>query len=62
MYQQEDAKKLKPSVPSENYFGDSIFIDDEEEEEEATLDHTMPMSLEKPYTEADPMVNIINPA
>ncbi|XP_048595576.1 cyclin-B2-1 isoform X2 [Brassica napus] len=58
LYHQEDAKKLKTSVPSENYFGDSIFIDDEEEEEEATLDHTMPMSLEKPYTEADPMEEV----
>ncbi|KAJ4876876.1 Cyclin-B2-1 [Raphanus sativus] len=45
-----EAKKLKPSVPSENDFGDCIFVD---EEEEATLDH--PMALEKPYTEADPM-------
>ncbi|CAN6863809.1 unnamed protein product [Brassica oleracea] len=53
---QEDAKKLKPSsVPSENDFGDSIFIDDYEE---ATLDHPMLMSLEKPYTEADPMEEV----
>lgn len=57
---QEEAKKLKPSsVPSANDFGDCIFIDDYEE---ATLDHPMLMPLEKPYTEADPMVNIINPA
>ncbi|CAH8361755.1 unnamed protein product [Eruca vesicaria subsp. sativa] len=50
---QEEVKKLKPSVPSGNDFGNCIFVD--EEEEEATLDHPMPMSLEKPYTEADPM-------
>ncbi|CAN7090287.1 unnamed protein product [Brassica rapa subsp. narinosa] len=56
LYQQEEPKKLKPSVPNENYFGDPIFIDDEEEE--ATLDHTMPMSMEKPYTEADPMEEV----
>ncbi|CAN7025559.1 hypothetical protein Bca4012_041780 [Brassica carinata] len=54
---QEDAKKLKPSsVPSANDFGDCIFIDDEEEE--AALDHPMPMSLGKPYTEADPMEEV----
>ncbi|KAF2573018.1 hypothetical protein F2Q70_00000963 [Brassica cretica] len=57
LYHQEDAKKLKPSsVPSENDFGDSIFIDDEEEE--AALDHPMLMSLGKPYTEADPMEEV----
>ncbi|KAJ0265381.1 Cyclin-B2-2 [Hirschfeldia incana] len=49
---QEEAKKLKPTVPSANDFGDCIFVD---EEEEATLDHTMPMSLEKPFIEPDPM-------
>ncbi|KAG2303068.1 hypothetical protein Bca4012_061413 [Brassica carinata] len=48
---QEEAKKLKPTVPSANDFGDCIFVEDDE----ATLDHPMPMSLEKPYTEADPM-------
>ncbi|KAF3500157.1 hypothetical protein F2Q69_00040468 [Brassica cretica] len=53
---QEEAKKLKPSsVPSANDFGDCIFIDDYEE---ATLDHPMLMSLEKPYTEADPMEEV----
>ncbi|KAG2298275.1 hypothetical protein Bca4012_009479 [Brassica carinata] len=36
---QEETKKLKPTVPSAN--------------EEATLDQPVPMSLEKPYTEAD---------
>lgn len=54
---QEETKKLKPSVPSGNAFGDCIFIDeDEEEEEAATLDQPMPMSLEEPYIESDPMV------
>ncbi|KAF3592341.1 hypothetical protein DY000_02027955 [Brassica cretica] len=53
---QEETKKLKPSVPSGNAFGDCIFIDeDEEEEEAATLDQPMPMSLEEPYIESDPM-------
>ncbi|CAN7120126.1 hypothetical protein BRARA_K01353 [Brassica rapa] len=54
---QEETKKLKPSVPSGNEFGDCIFIDDEDEEEEeaATLDQSMPMSLEEPYIESDPM-------
>ena len=42
---EEEKKKLKPTVP---------IADDEEE---ATLDQPVPMSLEKPYTEADdPMV------
>ncbi|EFH45335.1 CYCB2_2 [Arabidopsis lyrata subsp. lyrata] len=50
---QEETKKLKPSG---NEFGDCIFIDEEEEKnEEATLDQPMPMSLEKPYNESDPM-------
>ncbi|KAG7540244.1 Cyclin-like [Arabidopsis thaliana x Arabidopsis arenosa] len=51
---QEETKKLKPSG---NEFGDCIFIDEEEEknEEEATLDQPMPMSLEEPYIESDPM-------
>ncbi|VVA99412.1 unnamed protein product [Arabis nemorensis] len=55
----EEPKKLKPSVPSVNEFGDCIFVD--EEEEEATLDHPMPMSLEKPYisiTETDLMEEV----
>ncbi|CAH8315044.1 unnamed protein product [Eruca vesicaria subsp. sativa] len=53
---QEETKKLKPSVPSGNEFGDCIFIDEEEEEKEAaTLDQPMPMSLEEPYIESDPM-------
>lgn len=53
---QEETKKLKPSFPSGNAFGDCIFIDeDEEEEEAATLDQPMPMSLEEPYIESDPM-------
>ncbi|XP_024005481.1 cyclin-B2-2 [Eutrema salsugineum] len=53
---QEETKKLKPSsIPSGNEFGDCIFIDDEEEENEATLDQPMPMSLEEPYIESDPM-------
>lgn len=58
---QEETKKLKPSVPSGNAFGDCIFIDEDEENEEkkeaATLDQPMPMSLEEPYIEeSDPMV------
>lgn len=54
---QEEAKKLKPSIPSGNEFGDCIFIDDDEEEEnEATLDQPMPMTLEESYIESDPMV------
>ncbi|AEC06658.1 Cyclin B2;1 [Arabidopsis thaliana] len=52
--EEETNKKLKPSVPSANDFGDCIFID----EEEATLDLPMPMSLEKPYIEADPMEEV----
>ncbi|CAA7035682.1 unnamed protein product [Microthlaspi erraticum] len=54
---QEEVKKLKPSIPSGNEFGDCIFIDDDEEEEnEATLDQQpMPMSLEEPYFESDSM-------
>ncbi|EOA30631.1 hypothetical protein CARUB_v10013768mg [Capsella rubella] len=55
---EEAKKRLKPSVPSSSDFGDCIFVD---EEEEATLDHPMPMSLEKPYTsitEADPLEEI----
>uniref|UniRef100_A0A1J3IB36 Cyclin-B2-2 n=1 Tax=Noccaea caerulescens TaxID=107243 RepID=A0A1J3IB36_NOCCA len=53
---QEEVKKLKPSIPSGNEFGDCIFIDDDgEEENEATLDQPMPMSLEEPYIESDPM-------
>ncbi|CAG7871876.1 unnamed protein product [Brassica rapa] len=38
---EEEKKKLKPTVPSAD------------DEEEATLDQPVPMSLEKPYTEAD---------
>ncbi|CAN8229275.1 unnamed protein product [Cochlearia groenlandica] len=57
--QEEETKKLKPSIPSGNEFGDCIFIDEEEEKEEkeeATLDQPMPMSLEEePYIELDPM-------
>ncbi|KAJ0241915.1 Cyclin-B2-2 [Hirschfeldia incana] len=44
---EEEKKKLMPTVP--------------EEEEEATLDHPMPMSLEKPYTSitvAEPMEEV----
>ncbi|KAJ0240732.1 Cyclin-B2-2 [Hirschfeldia incana] len=55
---QEEPKKLKPSVPSGNVFGDCIFIDEdvEEEKEAATLDQPMPMSLEEQYIEeSDPM-------
>ncbi|CAH8262592.1 unnamed protein product [Arabidopsis lyrata] len=56
--EEETKKKLKPSVPSSaNDFGDCIFVD----EEEATLDHPMPMSLERPFTsiiEADPMEEV----
>lgn len=53
--EEETKKKLKPSVSTANGFGDCIFID----EEEATLDHPMPMLLEKSYTsitEVDSMV------
>ncbi|KAL1225535.1 Cyclin-B2-1 [Cardamine amara subsp. amara] len=52
---EDERKKLKPSVPSENDFGE--FID----EDEATLDDSIPMLLEKPYTsitEADPMEEV----
>ncbi|KAF8101528.1 hypothetical protein N665_0204s0025 [Sinapis alba] len=51
---QEETKKLKPSG---NEFGDFIFIDEDEEEEEKALDQQlMPMSLEEPYIEeSDPM-------
>ncbi|XP_010467538.1 PREDICTED: cyclin-B2-1-like [Camelina sativa] len=38
--EEETKKRLKPTVPSSNDFGDSIFVD--EEEDEATLDQPMP--------------------
>lgn len=54
---QEEIKKLKQSIPSGNEFGDCIFIDEEEEEEnEATLEQPMPMLLEEPCIESDLMV------
>ncbi|CAA7022062.1 unnamed protein product [Microthlaspi erraticum] len=51
----EERKKLNQSVPSGNDVVDCILVDDEEE---VTFDHPMPMSLEKPYTEADPMEEV----
>uniref|UniRef100_A0A1J3K6C5 Cyclin-B2-1 n=1 Tax=Noccaea caerulescens TaxID=107243 RepID=A0A1J3K6C5_NOCCA len=55
----EERKKLKQSVPSANDLVDCILVEDEEE---VTLDHPMPMSLEKPYTsiteEADLMEEV----
>ncbi|CAH2051423.1 unnamed protein product [Thlaspi arvense] len=57
----EESKKLKQAVPSANDTVDCILADDSEVEEEVTLDHPMPMSLEKPYTsikEADPMEEV----
>ncbi|KAK8673349.1 hypothetical protein V6N13_111691 [Hibiscus sabdariffa] len=41
----EESKKLKPSVPSSNEFGDCIFID--VEENKASVDHPEPMFLEE---------------
>ncbi|GMI68251.1 Cyclin B2;1 [Hibiscus trionum] len=41
----EESKKLKPSVPSSNEFGDCIFID--VEENKASADHPVPMFLEE---------------
>ncbi|XP_010514789.1 PREDICTED: cyclin-B2-1-like [Camelina sativa] len=38
--EEETKKRLKPTIPSSNEFGDCIFVD--EEEEEAALDHPMP--------------------
>ncbi|ESQ50732.1 hypothetical protein EUTSA_v10023024mg, partial [Eutrema salsugineum] len=55
---EEETKKLKQSVPSANDFVDCKFFEDEEE---VTLDHPMPMSLEKPYTsisDSDPMEEV----
>ncbi|XP_007046526.2 PREDICTED: G2/mitotic-specific cyclin-2 isoform X1 [Theobroma cacao] len=44
----EETKKLKPSVPSSNEFGDCIFID--VEEHKASVDHPVPMFLEETET------------
>ncbi|KAL4379332.1 hypothetical protein GQ457_02G013200 [Hibiscus cannabinus] len=41
----EESKKLKPSVPSSNEFGDCIFID--VEENKVSVDHPEPMFLEE---------------
>ncbi|EOX90684.1 Transducin family protein / WD-40 repeat family protein isoform 3 [Theobroma cacao] len=43
-----ETKKLKPSVPSSNEFGDCIFID--VEEHKASVDHPVPMFLEETET------------
>lgn len=40
----EATKKLKPLIPSGNEFGDCVFIDDEEDIIESTLDQPMPTS------------------
>ncbi|XP_010548224.1 PREDICTED: cyclin-B2-1-like [Tarenaya hassleriana] len=52
----EETKKLKPSVPTKNEFGDCIFVD---EEEKSTV---VPMSLEEPGPnlgdESDPMEEV----
>ncbi|CAH8390338.1 unnamed protein product [Eruca vesicaria subsp. sativa] len=51
-------EELKPAVLSTDDIVDCLFVEDEEE---ATLDHPMPMSLEKPYTsitEAGPMEEV----
>ncbi|GLT39335.1 hypothetical protein SLA2020_135330 [Shorea laevis] len=45
---QEENKKLKPSVPSTNEFGDCIFID--AEENKTPVDHPVPMFLEETET------------
>lgn len=47
---QQEAKKQKPSLPSRNEFGDSIFVD--VKENKAPSDHPVPMFLEQ--TEAIP--------
>ncbi|XP_022740327.1 G2/mitotic-specific cyclin-2-like isoform X2 [Durio zibethinus] len=55
----EENKKLKPSVPSSNEFGDCIFID--VEESKASVDHPVPMFLEETETrlsEADEMEEV----
>ncbi|KAE8693444.1 G2/mitotic-specific cyclin-2 [Hibiscus syriacus] len=55
----EESKKLKPSVPSSNEFGDCIFID--VEENKACVDHPVPMFLEETETslsEADEMEEV----
>ncbi|GKV44186.1 hypothetical protein SLEP1_g51390 [Rubroshorea leprosula] len=45
---QEENKKLKPSVPSTNEFGDCIFID--AEENKTPVDYPVPMFLEETET------------
>ncbi|KAK8653141.1 hypothetical protein V6N13_127154 [Hibiscus sabdariffa] len=55
----EETKKLKPSVPSSNEFGDCIFID--VEGNKASADHPVPMFLEETETsfgEADEMEEV----
>ncbi|KAE8707186.1 Cyclin-B2-3 [Hibiscus syriacus] len=55
----EETKKLKPSVPSSNAFGDCIFVD--VEENKASVDHPVPMFLEETETslgEADEMEEV----
>ena len=54
----EETKKLKPSIPSSNEFGDCIFID--VDENKASVDQPVPMFLEETETrfnEADEMVS-----
>ncbi|XP_010526843.1 PREDICTED: cyclin-B2-1-like isoform X2 [Tarenaya hassleriana] len=54
----EETKRLKPSAPTMNEFGDCIFLD---EEEKAAVDHPIPMSLEEPDTslgESDPIEEV----
>ncbi|WCJ32797.1 Cyclin B2 2 [Euphorbia peplus] len=51
----QETKKQKPSIPSSNGFGDCIFIDVEEEEEDTnvTTDHPEPMFLEQTEEEME---------
>ncbi|XVF16012.1 hypothetical protein REPUB_Repub09cG0205300 [Reevesia pubescens] len=58
-YCPEETKKLKPSVPSSNEFGDFIFID--VEKNKASADQPVPMFLEETETslsEADEMEEV----
>ncbi|XP_012469236.1 G2/mitotic-specific cyclin-2 isoform X2 [Gossypium raimondii] len=50
----EETKKLKPSVPSSNEFGDCIFID--VEENKTSLDQPVPMFLEETEVEMEDII------
>ncbi|XP_052480013.1 G2/mitotic-specific cyclin-2 isoform X1 [Gossypium raimondii] len=51
---EQETKKLKPSVPSSNEFGDCIFID--VEENKTSLDQPVPMFLEETEVEMEDII------